>query len=129
MHDYGQTAWVGTVMLERGFEDGTPGRAYERFTRQGPAAFVRSGNAAQTLHPVAGQRLNLGLRGAHELVAALRDAVDLEGALKHVEWSRAPDPWGMFVATDFLARSFTWSGPAWPRCAPPGWPRLRACRR
>lgn len=34
---------------------------------------VRIGNAAQTLHPVAGQGLNLGLRDAHALVAALAD--------------------------------------------------------
>jgi 2-octaprenyl-6-methoxyphenol hydroxylase len=35
-------------------------------------ATVRIGNAAQTLHPVAGQGLNLGLRDAHALVDALR---------------------------------------------------------
>ena len=35
---------------------------------------VRIGNAAQTLHPVAGQGLNLGLRDAFALVTALRDA-------------------------------------------------------
>ncbi len=72
---------------------------------------VRIGNAAQTLHPVAGQGLNLGLRDAHELVAALRHADDLERALRSVEWSRAPDRWTMIAATDFLARSFTWSWP------------------
>ena len=33
---------------------------------------VRIGNAAQTLHPVAGQGLNLGLRDAFELVRSLR---------------------------------------------------------
>ena len=201
VHDYGQTAWVGTLTIE----GGAPGRAYERFTRQGPAALlplphsaaaaaataataadgsastaatagelrraalvwcvqsaddpvrtldaaqrlavlntlfpseagrfvscsplkdfalglnaertlvdgriVRIGNAAQTLHPVAGQGLNLGLRDAHELVAALRDAVDIEGALKRVEWARAPDRWSMIAATDLLARSFTWPLP------------------
>ena len=32
---------------------------------------VRIGNAAQTLHPVAGQGLNLGMRDAFELVRAL----------------------------------------------------------
>ena len=72
---------------------------------------VRIGNAAQTLHPVAGQGLNLGLRDAHELVAALRHADDLERALRGVEWARAPDRWAMIAATDFLARSFTWSLP------------------
>lgn len=38
-------------------------------------ATVRIGNAAQTLHPVAGQGLNLGLRDAHALVAALSTAL------------------------------------------------------
>ena len=211
VHDYQQTAWVGTVALQ----GGVPGRAYERFTRQGPVALlplpdggtpmssdvapgaavddavprsaatpagecrraalvwcvqnaddpvralaqaqrlallqtllppeagqllslsplkefalglnaertlvagrtVRIGNAAQTLHPVAGQGLNLGLRDAHELVSALRHTDDLERALRRVEWSRAPDRWGMIAATDFLARSFTWPGLAGPRAA------------
>ena len=72
---------------------------------------VRIGNAAQTLHPVAGQGLNLGLRDAHALVAALRWATDLDGALRRVEWARAPDRWAMIAATDFLARSFTWQLP------------------
>ena len=35
---------------------------------------MRIGNAAQTLHPVAGQGLNLGLRDAVALVQALRRA-------------------------------------------------------
>lgn len=192
-HDYGQTAWVGTVSLE----DGTPGLAVERFTREGPLALlplpplgpsaaaptsgtrtraslvwcvdaaqdpvaglqddqrmavlnarlpsqsgrivqigplksfplglqaqthlvqsgclVRIGNAAQTLHPVAGQGLNLGLRDAHALVDQLRGAqrqgINLEQALSRVHWSRAGDRWSMIAATDFLARSFTWSVP------------------
>jgi 2-octaprenyl-6-methoxyphenol hydroxylase len=72
---------------------------------------VRIGNAAQTLHPVAGQGLNLGLRDAHALVAALRDAHDLDAALARVEWARAADRWSMIAATDFLARSFTWQAP------------------
>ncbi len=72
---------------------------------------VRIGNAAQTLHPVAGQGLNLALRDVHELVAALRHADDLEAALKRVEWARAPDRWSTIAATDFLARSFTWGLP------------------
>jgi 2-octaprenyl-6-methoxyphenol hydroxylase len=179
-HDYGQTAWVGTVTLT----DAAPGVAFERFTRNGPAALlplppkdgvqraalvwcvpssddpvrelddaqrlavlntlfhpsagritsvsalkdfplglnaqrtlvegrvVHIGNAAQTLHPVAGQGLNLGLRDAFELTFALRDAKgDIAAALNRVEWRRAPDRWSMIVATDFLARSFTWQLP------------------
>ena len=79
---------------------------------------VRIGNAAQTLHPVAGQGLNLGLRDAFALASALRDAVDanraatdLDAALSRVAWQRAPDRWAMIAATDFLARSFTWQTP------------------
>jgi 2-octaprenyl-6-methoxyphenol hydroxylase len=185
-HDYGQTAWVGTV----GVEGGETGMAYERFTPQGPVALlplpgstlaedgrtvrhraslvwcanraddevaglseaqrlavlthllparvgrlvsisplksfalglnaeytlvqgrtVRIGNAAQTLHPVAGQGLNLGLRDAHELVTRLARHPDIDQALRRVEWQRAPDRWAMIAATDFLARSFTWPWP------------------
>ena len=72
---------------------------------------VRIGNAAQTLHPVAGQGLNLGLRDAFELVQVLRHASDLDAALRRVEWARAADRWSMIAATDFLARSFTWQLP------------------
>jgi 2-octaprenyl-6-methoxyphenol hydroxylase len=72
---------------------------------------VRIGNAAQTLHPVAGQGLNLGLRDAYTLAAMLRHVDDLDSALRRVEWARAPDRWAMIAATDFLARSFTWQLP------------------
>jgi 2-octaprenyl-6-methoxyphenol hydroxylase len=72
---------------------------------------VRIGNAAQTLHPVAGQGLNLGLRDAFELVQVLRHEADVDAALKRVEWARAADRWSMIAATDFLARSFTWQLP------------------
>jgi 2-octaprenyl-6-methoxyphenol hydroxylase len=72
---------------------------------------VRIGNAAQTLHPVAGQGLNLGLRDAHELVARLARERSVDAALRRVEWQRAPDRWAMIAATDFLARSFTWQLP------------------
>jgi len=190
-HDYGQTAWVGTVDLA----GGTPGLAVERFTRQGPVALlplpslpvstdrantairaslvwcvdaredpvaplsdaqraavlnsllpeavgriqrisplksfplglqaqtslvrsdclVRIGNAAQTLHPVAGQGLNLGLRDAYALAERLRGAQrrgqSLADVLSRVHWARAADRWSMIAATDFLARSFTWSLP------------------
>jgi 2-octaprenyl-6-methoxyphenol hydroxylase len=68
---------------------------------------VRIGNAAQTLHPVAGQGLNLGLRDAASLVHALQQQPDIDAALRRLEWQRAPDRWGTIIATDFLARSFT----------------------
>ena len=72
---------------------------------------VRIGNAAQTLHPVAGQGLNLGLRDAFELVTALARSNDVSAVLRRLEWQRGPDRWAMIVATDFLARSFTWKLP------------------
>ena len=81
----------------------------ERTLAQGRT--VKIGNAAQTLHPVAGQGLNLGLRDAYELVQALRGATDLDAALRRVEWARAPDRWSTIATTDFLARSFTWKLP------------------
>lgn len=181
VHDYRQTAWVGTVELE----GGAHGLAIERFTNQGPLALlplpdasegarnraalvwcvptdddpvrsletpqrlavlqhwlpavagrpvalsplkdfalglnaertlvqgrtVRIGNAAQTLHPVAGQGLNLGLRDVFALVERLERSRDLTAALSGVEWARAPDRWSLITATDFLARSFTWKLP------------------
>jgi len=72
---------------------------------------VRIGNAAQTLHPVAGQGLNLGLRDAFELVQSLSRHRDVDAVLRRLEWQRGPDRWAMIAATDFLARSFTWTLP------------------
>jgi 2-octaprenyl-6-methoxyphenol hydroxylase len=73
---------------------------------------VRIGNAAQTLHPVAGQGLNLGLRDAFELVRALMQrGGEVDAVLRRLEWQRGPDRWAMIAATDFLARSFTWKLP------------------
>ena len=72
---------------------------------------VRIGNAAQTLHPVAGQGLNLGLRDAFALVQALQRNANVDQALAKMQRSRAPDRWSMIATTDFLARSFTWRVP------------------
>jgi ubiquinone biosynthesis UbiH/UbiF/VisC/COQ6 family hydroxylase len=76
-----------------------------------PRRIVRIGNAAQTLHPVAGQGLNLGLRDAHVLVRELARAGDVDQALRRLDRQRAPDRWSTIAATDFLARSFTWQWP------------------
>ncbi len=72
---------------------------------------VRIGNAAQTLHPVAGQGLNLGLRDAFELCTELAKGDPIDVALKNLERKRFLDRWAMIGTTDFLARSFTWPLP------------------
>ena len=77
---------------------------------------VRIGNAAQTLHPVAGQGLNLGLRDAFLLVDRLAAGARSSDAgvaqtLRGLAFARAPDRWSIIGATDFLARSFTWHAP------------------
>lgn len=107
-------AAVGTVVGLSPLKHFALGLNAERTLVDG--ATVRIGNAAQTLHPVAGQGLNLGLRDAASLVHALRHATpaDLGPLLRRLEWDRGPDRWAMIAATDFLARSFTWRWPGLP---------------
>jgi 2-octaprenyl-6-methoxyphenol hydroxylase len=75
------------------------------------AAYI--GNAAQTLHPVAGQGLNLGLRDAWDLAQVLRDAEDPGEArvLQRFAASRRADAAATVRATDFLAGAFLGSDP------------------
>jgi 2-octaprenyl-6-methoxyphenol hydroxylase len=73
----------------------------------GPRA-VLVGNAAQALHPVAGQGFNLGLRDAvllAEVVAAAGDPGD-PAVLEEYERRRAADRGGMIGFTDGLVRLF-----------------------
>jgi 2-octaprenyl-6-methoxyphenol hydroxylase len=69
------------------------------------------GNAAQTLHPVAGQGLNLGLRDAWELARMLLDAAKEEiGApalLSRYARSRILDRYAGIGFTDFLVKMFS----------------------
>ncbi|WP_114697716.1 FAD-dependent monooxygenase [Polynucleobacter necessarius] len=75
------------------------------------------GNAAQTLHPVAGQGLNLGLRDAFLLAEKLvgvfagspKDQLTLvlENALQEYALSRKIDRTTTIGLTDFMARVFT----------------------
>ncbi|WP_338862290.1 UbiH/UbiF/VisC/COQ6 family ubiquinone biosynthesis hydroxylase [Mycetohabitans rhizoxinica] len=65
------------------------------------------GNAAQTLHPVAGQGLNLGLRDAHALLDALAHHGPEPAALRAFAARRALDRRVTIAATDVLARAFT----------------------
>lgn len=72
---------------------------------------VLIGNAAQTLHPVAGQGFNIGLRDAFELAQALAEAVhhghDLLAALRGYRSRRRLDRAGGTLFTDFLVRVFS----------------------
>jgi 2-octaprenyl-6-methoxyphenol hydroxylase len=68
------------------------------------------GNAAQTLHPIAGQGLNLGLRDAASLAAAIAatSPADLgsAGMLEAYRESRRRDASRGIAFTDFLVSSF-----------------------
>ncbi|HEY6722033.1 MAG TPA: FAD-dependent monooxygenase, partial [Burkholderiales bacterium] len=73
------------------------------------------GNAAQTLHPVAGQGLNLGLRDAWELAQMLLDVSkeeigSPEFLARHARGRRA-DRYAGIGFTDFLVRTFSNSIP------------------
>jgi 2-octaprenyl-6-methoxyphenol hydroxylase len=75
------------------------------------ARHVLIGNAAQTLHPVAGQGFNIGLRDAFELARALADArrrgQDLLEGLQRYRAERRLDRAGGTLFTDFLVRMFS----------------------
>lgn len=74
---------------------------------------VYIGNAAQTLHPVAGQGLNLGLRDAWDLAQTLHaadDAGDLR-ALARFAAQRRLDAAATIGVTELLARAFLGAHP------------------
>jgi len=74
---------------------------------------VYVGNAAQTLHPVAGQGLNLGLRDAWELfrgISTIADAGDA-AALARFNARRRLDTETTIRATDLLATLFAGTNP------------------
>ncbi|MGN6390375.1 MAG: UbiH/UbiF/VisC/COQ6 family ubiquinone biosynthesis hydroxylase [Burkholderiaceae bacterium] len=95
-----------------------PRRAYPLGLTTQAAATARTvaiGNAAQTLHPVAGQGLNLGLRDAAVLARTLsREASP--AALRQFLAARRPDRNLTVRLTDALARVFVRGpGNAWPQ--------------
>ena len=71
---------------------------------------VAIGNASQTLHPVAGQGFNLGLRDAWELkraiVAAARDDLGAPAMLAAFAARRRPDRWAGIAFTHGLVHLF-----------------------
>ena len=72
---------------------------------------VRIGNAAQTLHPVAGQGFNIGLRDAWELASLCGDtpheALGSAAMLATYARGRRSDVLGGLGFTDFLVRTFS----------------------
>jgi 2-octaprenyl-6-methoxyphenol hydroxylase len=72
-----------------------------------------AGDAARTIHPLAGQGLNLGLRDAEALGDAVVAAMDLGldpgagGVLAGYQRERRPDSVAMAAATDVLNRLFS----------------------
>ena len=70
------------------------------------ARTIAIGNAAQTLHPVAGQGLNLGLRDASVLAALLARAPSPE-SLAQFTRERRRDRSATIGLTDLMARVFT----------------------
>ena len=70
------------------------------------ARTVAIGNAAQTLHPVAGQGLNLGLRDAVVLASALTRSASGPAALEQFAAQRRRDRNATIKLTDVMARVF-----------------------
>jgi 2-octaprenyl-6-methoxyphenol hydroxylase len=102
-------------------EAGRPMAVEERFTQTLALRVRRArvgerqvwiGNAAQTLHPVAGQGLNLGLRDAWDLAQILREADDPgePKVLARYAARRSLDAQATIHLTDGLARAFLGSG-------------------
>jgi 2-octaprenyl-6-methoxyphenol hydroxylase len=74
------------------------------------ARTVAIGNAAQTLHPVAGQGLNLGLRDAAVLARLLAREMT-PAAIERFASERQQDRGMVLRATDTMARVFAGKGP------------------
>ncbi|MCX5589730.1 FAD-dependent monooxygenase [Alcaligenes endophyticus] len=80
------------------------------------ARIAAAGNAAQTLHPVAGQGLNLGLRDVAQLAQALSPwQADTQQPpmpyLQNFAKARRPDRWLTAAITDTLPRLFATRNP------------------
>lgn len=106
---FGARAGIFTAVAER---SRAPLALRVRPSRVGErAAYI--GNAAQTLHPVAGQGLNLGLRDAWDLAQVLREAADPGEAvvLSRFAAMRRIDAMATVRVTDFLAGAFVGANP------------------
>lgn len=111
-HSFGQRLGRFTNIANRRLYD--LGLNYRKDICTGHEVWI--GNAAQTLHPVAGQGLNLGLRDAYLLAEKLADLFKqtqavtpdaVKAQLLEYAKSRQVDRRATIGITDFLARVFT----------------------
>jgi 2-octaprenyl-6-methoxyphenol hydroxylase len=118
-----ETGYLAQLQMQFGWRAGRflragPRNAYPlRLTRATASVATRTvliGNAAQALHPVAGQGFNLGLRDAAMLAELIASTADDAGApsllQRFVDW-RARDRRGVVRFTDGLIRLFGDSRP------------------
>ncbi len=86
--------------------------------KTGGKAWALAGDAAHTVHPLAGQGLNLGLADAAALARVLHEreywrGVGDEKLLRRYERARKADVLSMGAATDGLQQLFAQAGPSW----------------
>jgi 2-octaprenyl-6-methoxyphenol hydroxylase len=118
----GETAFLAKLAAAAGARPGRPIAAEARAVQ--PLALrvataptgersVYIGNAAQTLHPVAGQGLNVGLRDAWDLAQIMRDAPDPgeRATLARFAAARRLDAGAAIRVTDLLATIFLKKNP------------------
>ncbi len=115
---------AGAIQYERGALTGTTARASFPLRLNHARDYVRdsfalAGDAAHSVHPLAGQGVNLGFSDAAALVSVLtetRDAGRDHGSLrclKRYERARKAANLDMLAVTDGLARAFDLDLPGW----------------
>ncbi len=88
---------------------------FQHFSSDLQSRIIPLGNAAQTLHPLAGQGYNLGLRDAITLAALLREAVHagsdpgVSSLLSDFQKIRQRDRWETIAFTEGMNRLFAMS--------------------